>query len=265
MEKKSYKVTIVTVVFNDVEHIKSTILSVTNQTYTNVEYIVIDGKSTDGTTALVKKYSSQITRFVSEPDKGIYDAMNKGLSLASGDYVIFMNSGDLFIDSEVLANVFKNITGYPDVIYGHTISKHKNGCLRQKLFPFYKSAEYCPPVGICHQSVLVKTDKVKATLFDLSYKVCADHKMLYDLYKSGASFFEYKGDIAEIICGEGYSDKHFLLKLNERGRIYGIDHDLKFKLFLFRSYIIDKLRFIFRSIEPTKIRNYRFRHKSERV
>ena len=264
-DKISYKVTVVTVVFNDAAHIESTMLSVIGQTYKNIEYIVIDGKSNDGTTDLIKRYSDKVTTWISEPDKGIYDAMNKGLALASGDYVIFMNSGDGFTDNAVLEHVFDSISGYPDVIYGHTIGIHKNGKLRQQLHPFYESDGYCPTVGICHQSVLVKTDKAKKLMFDLAYKVCADHKMLYDLYKAGATFIEYKGDIAEIICDEGYSDKHLALKLNERGRIYGINNDLRFKLFLLKEYAFNGLRNLFRLLEPTAVRNYRFRHKSGKV
>lgn len=264
-DKISYKVTVVTVVFNDVAHIESTMLSVIGQTYKNIEYIVIDGKSNDGTTDLIKRYSDKVTKWISEPDKGIYDAMNKGLALATGDYVIFMNSGDKFIDNTVLEHVFRSVTGYPDVIYGHTIGIHKNGRLRQRLLPFFKSNEYCPTVGICHQSVLVKTDKAKKLMFDLSYKVCSDHKMLHDFYKAGAAFVEYKGDIAEIICDEGFSDKHLAMKLNERGRIYGINNDLRFKLFLLKEYAFNGLRNLFRLLEPTAVRNYRFRHKSGKV
>jgi glycosyltransferase involved in cell wall biosynthesis len=96
------KVTIVTVVFNGVDHIEQTIQSVINQTYQNLEYIVIDGCSTDGTVSILEKYSPYIDILVSEVDSGIYDAMNKGLRIATGDYVNFMNSGDLFYDFDVL-------------------------------------------------------------------------------------------------------------------------------------------------------------------
>lgn len=262
MEKISNKVTVITVVFNDVTHIEGTMLSVIGQTYKNVEYIVVDGKSNDGTTDLIKGYSDKITTWISEPDKGIYDAMNKGIALASGDYVIFMNSGDVFTSKYVLENIFKVITDSPDVIYGHTIGIHKNGKLRQNLFPFYNSKRYCPPVGICHQSILVKTIEAKKMLFDLSYKVCADHKMLHDLYKHGAVFREYEGDIAEIICDEGFSDKHICQKLKERGRIYHIKKgSIRFKFFLFKSLIGNYVHSLFRKIEPGYINKYRYKHK----
>ena len=95
-------ITVVTVVYNDVKHIEDTILSVVNQTYPNIEYIIIDGGSTDGTVDIIKKYADHIAYWVSEPDKGIYDAMNKGLKKATGEWVNFMNSGDCFAQSKTL-------------------------------------------------------------------------------------------------------------------------------------------------------------------
>lgn len=263
MNKSLYKVTVVTVVFNDIANIANTIKSIVNQSYSNVEYIIIDGNSNDGTIEVIKKYSDKISKWISESDSGIYDAMNKGISLATGEYIIFMNSGDVFVNENVLSDVFLNITQFPDVIYGHTIGKHKNGRLRQKLLPFYDSENYCPAVGICHQSVLVKTEKAKSLFFDLSYKVCADHKMLYDLYRNGALFYEYKGDIAEIICDVGFSDKQFFLKLKERGRIYTINNSVRFKLFLYKSYLFYHIRSYLKKFEPDFIRNYRFKHKKQ--
>jgi glycosyltransferase involved in cell wall biosynthesis len=82
---------VITVVYNNVDHIERTMLSVLDQTYAHIEYIVIDGASTDGTLPLIEKYKDRLAKFVSEPDKGIYDAMNKGLAAATGDYVLFMN------------------------------------------------------------------------------------------------------------------------------------------------------------------------------
>jgi len=87
-------ISIVTVVYNDVANIEETILSVINQNYENIEYIVIDGKSDDGTTAIIKKHEHIIKYWISEEDKGIYDAMNKGIVVAKGDLITFMNSGD---------------------------------------------------------------------------------------------------------------------------------------------------------------------------
>ena len=88
------KLSVITVVFNDVRHIERTLLSVLDQTYDNIEYVIIDGASNDGTLDVIKRYQHRVAKLITEPDKGIYDAMNKGLAAATGDYVVFMNSGD---------------------------------------------------------------------------------------------------------------------------------------------------------------------------
>jgi glycosyltransferase involved in cell wall biosynthesis len=106
--------TIITVCFNDADQLEKTILSVINQTYSNYEYVIIDGASTDGTANIIKKYSDKINVWVSEPDNGIYDAMNKGLDKAKGEWVNFMNAGDTFASNTVLADVFS--FEYPDYI-----------------------------------------------------------------------------------------------------------------------------------------------------
>ena len=101
-------ISVITVVYNSVKSIEQTIESVLEQDYPNLEYIIIDGGSTDGTIQLIKKYENRISLFLSEPDNGIYDAMNKGVSRAHGEWINFMNSGDCFHKSEVLKTIFLN-------------------------------------------------------------------------------------------------------------------------------------------------------------
>ena len=108
--KKFPKITIVTISYNIVTYIEKTILSVVNQTYPNIEYIVIDGGSTDGTLDVIKKYSDKITYWVSESDKGIYDAMNKGIDAATGDWINFMNAGDVFYHNNVIDEIIPFLT-----------------------------------------------------------------------------------------------------------------------------------------------------------
>lgn len=115
-------ISIITVVFNGKEHLEETILSVLNQTYDNIEYIIIDGASTDGTLDIIKKYEDKIDYWVSEKDKGIYDAMNKGINLANGEWLNFMNAGDKFYNDDTLEGVLKeNIIDQADCIYSNTI------------------------------------------------------------------------------------------------------------------------------------------------
>ena len=111
-------ISIITVVFNCEKYLEETIKSVINQTYDNIEYIIIDGGSSDGTLDIIKKYEDKITYWVSEKDGGIYDAMNKGIELSHGEWINFMNGGDIFFNKTViedvfLSNNFKNI----DIVY----------------------------------------------------------------------------------------------------------------------------------------------------
>ena len=118
------RVSIVTVVFNGVSIIEDTIKSVINQTYDNLEYIIIDGGSTDGTIDIIKKYEDKISLWISEPDKGIYDAMNKSLDRLCGLWVNFMNAGDYFYSENAIQEIFGQNNDYSSyaVVYGDRIS-----------------------------------------------------------------------------------------------------------------------------------------------
>ena len=116
------KVSVITVCYNAEEDIEKTLLSVIKQSYKDFEYIVVDGKSKDRTMEIVNRYSKRITRMASELDTGIYNAMNKGVRMATGDYCIFMNAGDTFAGAEVLKQVVPFLTGEFDVIVGREIS-----------------------------------------------------------------------------------------------------------------------------------------------
>ena len=113
------KLSVTTIVYNNVKDIERTMLSVINQTYTNIEYIIVDGLSTDGTIKVINRYSPNISKLISEKDDGIYDAMNKGLAAATGDYVLFMNSGDEFFARDTVAQVFASAPD-ADIYYGET-------------------------------------------------------------------------------------------------------------------------------------------------
>ena len=117
MNNQTNTVSVITVVFNDCFNIEKTINSVLSQNY-NIEYVVIDGASTDGTMDIINKYRDQLSVVVSEPDNGIYDAMNKGINIATGEWIIFMNSGDIFHNNSVIATIFdENISENVNFIY----------------------------------------------------------------------------------------------------------------------------------------------------
>ena len=147
------KITIITICYNAEACIERTILSVINQTYPNIEYIIIDGNSTDNTLQIVEKYKDKITKIISEPDKGIYDAMNKGLRITTGDWVNFMNAGDSFYSNDVLGKVFCQDYSGISVIWGDAMLI-QNGT-KQEIFratPFYNyKLPFRTGKGICQQ------------------------------------------------------------------------------------------------------------------
>ena len=126
-------VSIVTVCYNAVGVIEKTVTSVLNQTYKKIEYIVVDGASSDGTIEILNNYRSHISTLVSEPDKGIYDAMNKAIDMVSGEWILFLNAGDSFVDNNVLSHVFQRegLEKY-SVIYGDTIMEASWGTFIDK-------------------------------------------------------------------------------------------------------------------------------------
>lgn len=133
------KVSIITVALNNAEYIEACIQSVINQGYENIEYIVIDGGSTDGTIDIIKKYEDKINVWISEPDRGIYDAMNKGIRMATGDVVGFLNADDVYYDPSVLENVAKVMGDqsvdacYSDLVYRYDL---------QKIIRYWRSCEF---------------------------------------------------------------------------------------------------------------------------
>lgn len=211
------KISIITVVFNSEKLIERTILNVIQQSYSNIEYIIIDGGSRDNTLSIIKKYESKIAVIVSEADKGLYDAMNKGIRLATGDYVWFMNSGDLFYETDTLKKIVENFSAGADVYYGQTAIINENNeitGMRHKTAPkilTWKSLRM--GMVVCHQAFMVKRDICEP--FDLQYKHAADIDwMIRVLKKSKHIVFT---DL--ILCrflSDGHSAKYRKYGLKER-------------------------------------------------
>lgn len=178
-------ISVVTVCFNAVKDIEKTILSVINQTYENIEYIIIDGGSTDGTVDVIKKYADRITYWISEPDKGIYDAMNKGIKVATGEWINFMNAGDCFVKETVLEDCFGRTVYNHDerVLYGNCIYKYKWGYRR--VVP-EDIRNIVNRMTMCHQSVFIRG--YKDVYFDLEYKLAADYNQILCLYMDNQRF-----------------------------------------------------------------------------
>lgn len=169
------KISVITVVYNGQEHIGGTIESVLDQTYKDLEYVIIDGQSTDGTLQVIEGYR-EIDRVVSEPDRGLYDAMNKGLKEATGDYIWFLNAGDQIYSRDTVENMVKGLNGRPDVIYGGTmiidVNQNEIGDRRLKPPARLTWKSFRQGMVVCHQSFLVKREK--APEFNLEYRLSAD-------------------------------------------------------------------------------------------
>ena len=185
MNNKSVSITIVTVVYNSENLIEKTLASVAEQTYP-LEFVVVDGGSTDKTLNIISKYQSTIAKFVSEKDKGIYDAMNKAVGLASGEWICFLNSGDVFVDDKSVEKMAASIASanYPDIIYGDIYTESAEG-LKLKV-----AKEPCNlhRMYFCHQASFSRKKLLEMFPFDLKYKMSADFNFFKICYKKGFRF-----------------------------------------------------------------------------
>lgn len=239
------QISIITVTYNAEKSLPDTLKSVFEQTVFNeVEYIVIDGASTDGTLSILNENKEYIDRFISEKDQGIFDAMNKGIRLASAPWILFMNAGDTFYDKNTIASLKLQEREPDHILYGDCIRKWKDGREeKKKATPFYETPNKVCSIGICHQSIYTPTRMLKDHLYDwMNYPHCADFKVYYDLWKEGVRF-DYA---AKILCyyayGDGFSSdpRHHRQVLDENASILGLKRSI--------CYYKTKMRLILQSI-----------------
>ena len=191
MEKIGNKISVITVVFNDVTHIRETMESFFLQTWERKEYIVIDGGSTDGTVEIIKEYADRLAYWCSETDSGIYDAMNKGIEHATGDWINFLNSSDLFADNSVLQRCMELTHGMEvDIIYGNSREIHHGKSHHIEAYANPAIMELVPAYR--HGSSFVKTEVHKAHKFDICKRnqlgYALDWELIHRLYKQGFRF-----------------------------------------------------------------------------
>ena len=164
------KVSVITINYNNIQGLKTTIQSVISQSYKDMEYIIVDGGSTDGSVDLLVEYSDKISKCICEPDNGVYNAMNKGVSIASGEYCIFMNSGDSFWNSEVLENIFSKHIDV-DVLAGKTYCFKNGRFSSMQSAPKKVTMKYLYANSINHQAMLIKTALLREYPYDETLKV----------------------------------------------------------------------------------------------
>lgn len=218
------KLTVITICYNE-PYLEKTCESIVNQTWQDFEWIVVDGGSNQETLDKFEKYKKRIDKFISEPDNGIYDACNKGIELANGEYVIFMNAGDSFYSHEVLSNIFSKHNYTSGILYGDTVmidnkikkSKQKH-CAK---IPHKISKCYFYTATICTQSMFVKKELYyKYGLHNLKYKILGDLDRNLAFVSNGENF-EYIPEIVSYYDKNGISSslKTIDVRLQEQKEI----------------------------------------------
>lgn len=211
---------IITITYNAVRLVEQTLLNVLSQSYPNIEYIVIDGGSTDGTVDIIRRYESGLAYWVSEPDKGIYDAMNKGLQKATGDYVWFINAGDTLCSSDTVQSVVSKLQkrkALPDIIYGETniVDEERRSLGLRRLRAPRKLSWKSFRMGmlVCHQSFIPK--RAIAPSYDLQYRYSADFDWCIRCMKQARSFCDTHLTLSDFLDG-GTSTTQRKASLRER-------------------------------------------------
>lgn len=173
-------ISVITVCYNAEKTIEQTIKSVIEQSYSRIQYIIIDGKSKDNTVSLIRQYNNYIDVFISEQDKGIYDAMNKGLKYTEGDYAIFMNAGDLFNSKTTVQEIMQYITDKQTIYFGNSIRSFYD-CKELKIERTNRFR--ITRKNICHQAIIYPSEYIKKIGYDLQYPILADWVLNIRLYK----------------------------------------------------------------------------------
>lgn len=199
------RVSIITVVLNQADDLEKTLTSILKQEYQNKQLIVIDGGSTPETIKVLQKYSVYLHELIIEPDEGIYDAMNKGIQLAKGHWIHFLNAGDCYAYEDSLSIMMEDAQKTHSIVYSDVFLMKGDEPTEQQHKPFYKVGLF---TGICHQCVLYNYRKLKPFSFDTQYPVSADFDSLLETYYRDPDHFaiHVKEPLIEYQLG-GFSDQ----------------------------------------------------------
>ena len=232
------KISVVTVCFNCVGTIEKTIRSVIGQTYSNLEYIIIDGGSTDGTLEIINKYKSHISVIVSEPDKGIYDAMNKGILVATGEWIHFRNSGDFFLHKDSVEKFFeKGVKEEVSVVHGNCLYFDNTGWYEQT--PPILRVSYKQEIPVLHPAAFIRMAVQKGMMFDTSYRSSADYDFFYKCYEQGI-VFEYRPLAIAAFARGGFSS-NWERAFWEDCRLKGMTKSMTGKIQMYTTFIWKKV------------------------
>jgi len=193
-------ISIITVVYNGFGTIEDSIKSIANQTYKNIQHVIIDGLSSDGTLEVINRLKTSNTTLISEKDSGIYNAMNKGLTLADGDWVLFLGADDILAYSGIIEELIPYFT-HPDFIYyGNSYIKTLNSLYNGKVNMFSIALG-----NVSHQAIFYPKNIYKQKIYDESYRIFADHIYNIELYSKFSKQFVYLPKLISIYSGIGIS------------------------------------------------------------
>ena len=245
-------ISVITINYNDGHKIEDTIKSVVEQDYKLIEYIVVDGGSSDQSLDVIKKYSDKIKIIISEPDNGLYDAMNKGISKATGEWVIFINSGDCFYNLSALSMVFSVNRNECNVIYGDSEIRYNNFTTIK--YALKDQRKLWKGMIYCHQSMLTRRKLLNDNSFEQhSFHISADYNFIYKLAQK--EHFCYCGLLISSIEAGGLSDTRRLKAIMESYKVIKLNGDRQISHTLYYFYLIlDALfRLTLKKILPKKI------------
>jgi glycosyltransferase involved in cell wall biosynthesis len=235
------KVSIITVALNNVEYIEGCVKSVVSQVYKNLEYIVIDGGSTDGTTEIIKKYDGNITKWISEPDKGLYDAMNKGISLATGDIIGILNSDDFYADEDIISTVVKEFNEKRvDSVFADLVFIKRND--PDRIVRYYQSSHFTPRKFLygwmpAHTTFFAKSSVYQQYgLFNTNYRLASDYELLLRFLGKHRISYSYIPKVFIKMRTGGESTKSFKSNLIHNREIVRACAENGFKTNIFKVY-----------------------------
>ena len=214
--------TVITVTYNAEQTLMRTIKSVQEQTYPHIEHIIVDGESSDGTLDLIKKHKTEQTKWISEKDNGIYDAMNKATEMATGTYICYLNAGDAFYEKDTVAKIISTAQQFqlPDILYGETVVVNNDGDFlynrRLKAPESLNWKSFKQGMLVCHQAFIIKRSIFEP--YDLTYRFSADVDWCIRLMKKSKSIVNTHLTIIKYL-NEGVTTANRKASLKERFQI----------------------------------------------
>lgn len=237
------KLSIITINYNNAQGLEKTIKSIVNQNYRDFEYIVIDGNSSDNSRTVIERYANKIDYWVSEPDSGIYNAMNKGIRRANGEYLLFINSGDCLKDNASMQEIMNQLTG-EDIIYFDLDVYYSAGSIVNKSYPDNLTFEYFLTKTLPHPASFIKKRLFeKYGLYDENFKICSDWAFFIDVIGDKKSSYKHVKNSFSVFFFDGISSAPQSVELMRKEKVE----------FLIRKYRL--FRGLYRKRELQKIQN----------